>query len=80
MAEGIFYFIINNLNSIFIVVSVLIFIQGLVLLVFPRRIKGRLERLSITALRIYGSIVISLGLVLSYLYLSILRSLFLSLG
>jgi len=80
VAEGIFYFIINNLNSIFIVVSVLIFIQGLVLLVFPRRIKGRLERLSITALRIYGSIVISLGLVLSYLYLSILRSLFLSLG
>lgn len=79
MAGGLFYFIVNNLNPIFITISVFIFVQGLVLCVFPRQIKGRLERLPIVALRIYGSVVILLGLALFYFYLSTLRQLFLGL-
>jgi len=72
-----FYFITSHLNSIYIVITVLVFLQGLSALIFPHRVKRAFERrLTLINLRIYGGIIIALGALLLWFYLSTLRPLF----
>lgn len=74
-----FYFITNHLNSIYIVITILIFLQGLGALIFPARIKKTFERrFTLLNLRIYGGLIVLLGLLLLWFYLSTLRPLFIA--
>lgn len=72
-----FHFITDHLNSIYIVITVLVFLQGLSALIFPGRIKKAFERrLTLVNLRIYGGLIVVLGALLLWFYLSTLRCLF----
>ena len=72
-----FRFIAENLNCIYLIITVFVFLEGLSALIFPDRIKRAFERrLTLVNLRIYGGIIIVLGLLLLWFYLSTLRYLF----
>lgn len=72
-----FRFIAENLNCIYLIITVLVFLEGLSALIFPYRVKRAFERrLTLINLRIYGGIIIVLGLLLLWFYLSTLRLLF----
>ncbi|MCK4648933.1 DUF2065 family protein [bacterium] len=74
-----FYFITHRLNSIYIAITILIFLQGLSALIFPGRVKKAFERrLTLVNLRIYGGLIVLLGILLLWFYLSTLRPLFIA--
>lgn len=71
-----FYFIDRHLNAIYVVIITLIFLQGLRALIFPRRVRKMLEKWStLVNIRIYGGLIILLGLFLLWFYLGTLRPL-----
>ena len=72
-----FRFIAENLNCIYLIITVLVFLEGLCALIFPHRVKRAFERrFTLINLRIYGGIIIALGVLLLWFYLSTLRYLF----
>ncbi len=72
----IFTFFANNARVLFLVISIAVMIEGALYLFFPRRLKRVVEECPLLLFRIVGGLMLMLGLLLIYLYIEILRPLF----
>lgn len=72
----IFAFVVYRAEILFIIVTIAILIEGMLYLLFPQKIKRKIEKSPILAFRIFGGLAVMLGIFLVFLYLFILRGLF----
>ena len=72
----IFTFVIHRAEILFIIVNIAVLTEGVLYLLFPHKIKRKIEKSPVFVFRIFGGLVTILGIVLIFLYLFILRGLF----
>jgi len=69
---SIFTFILERARILFLLISILILIEGMLYIFFPKKIKRIVEECPLYLFRLLGGLIVILGLILIYLYKEIL--------
>jgi uncharacterized protein YjeT (DUF2065 family) len=72
----IFAFIVRRGEILLLIIIAFVFVEGLLYLFFPQKMKRAVEKSPLILFRIFGGLIIIFGVVALFLYVEILRPLF----